>query len=301
MHSSGPRRGRGARVLVMLAIASLLTVLGTSVGNAAVRAPQATGGTGKWQQAIAQLPLPAKGCFTAAYPKVQWLPAKCKAASHIPFEPAPPGANPPLQSVGGGGANDYSAVVTGLMSSATGSFASESSGVTETGPIPLPTGGVGPAAANTYSLQLNTQTFKTTSCSSSSSCVGWEQFVYDSTDNEVYIQYWLEHYDATCPSGWTTFTFPSAPSDIYCYTSSLAGPLTVTAPTAAEPDQRDADGPRPCGWHRRSNHDGRRECRRQRHRPGQHCSTWPTAGTPPSLASSVMVTAPRRASARART
>ncbi len=234
MHSSGPRRRRGARVLVVLVIASVLTMLGTSVGSAAVRAPQATVGTGKWQQAMEQLPLPGKGCFTGAYPKVQWQRTECKAAPHIPFEPAPPGANPPLQSVGGGGANDYSAVVTGLMSSATGSFDSESSGVTESGPIPLPTGGVGPVTANTYSLQLNTQTFRTTSCSSSSSCVGWEQFVYDSTDNEVYIQYWLEHYDATCPSGWTTFTFPQAPTDTYCYTSSLAGLLTVTAPTAAE-------------------------------------------------------------------
>ena len=231
----------------MLAIASLLTVLGTSAGNAAVRAPQATGGTGKWQQAIAQLRLPGKGCFTAAYPKVQWLPATCKAASHIPFEPAPPGANPPSQSVGGGGANDYSAVVSGLMSSATGSFDSESSGVTESGPIPLPTGGVGPVTANTYSLQLNTQTFTTTLCSSSSACVGWEQFVYDSANNDVYIQYWLEHYDATCPSGWTTFTFPNAPSDIYCYTSSLGGPLAVTAPTAAELTSVTLTGEDPAG------------------------------------------------------
>ncbi len=247
MHSSGPRRRRGARVLVVLVIASVLTMLGTSVGSAAVRAPQATVGTGKWQQAMEQLPLPGKGCFTGAYPKVQWQRTECKAAPHIPFEPAPPGANPPLQSVGGGGANDYSAVVTGLMSSATGSFDSESSGVTESGPIPLPTGGVGPVTANTYSLQLNTQTFRTTSCSSSSSCVGWEQFVYDSTDNEVYIQYWLEHYDATCPSGWTTFTFPQAPTDTYCYTSSLAGPLTVAAPTAADLSSVTLTGRDPAG------------------------------------------------------
>ena len=197
-----------------------------------------------------QLRLPGKGCFTAAYPTVRWRPTRCKRALHIPFEPAPPtppGGSPPPQAVGGApGATDYSAVVSGVLSSANGSFDSESAGVTETGPVPTATG-PGAAAANTYSLQLNTETFKTSSCSTSASCVGWEQFVYDSANNDVYTQYWLEHYDATCPSGWTTFTFPSQPSDIYCFTSSSGTVLTVSAPAAGSLSNVTLTGKAPSG------------------------------------------------------
>jgi hypothetical protein len=240
---------RVPRALVVMVIASLLTALGPAIAASAAAAPQSVG-TGKWQQAMAQLPLPAKGCFTGAYPKVEWQPARCKTAPKTPFEPAPPlppGASPPPQLVGGAaGATDYSAVVSGVLSSAMGSFDSESAGVTESGPVPTSTG-PGPSAPNTYSLQLNTQTFTTTACSSSAACVGWEQFVYDSASNDVYIQFWLEHYDATCPSGWTTFTFPNNPSDIYCYTNSQTVSLTVATPSAGSLSSVSLTGKAPVG------------------------------------------------------
>lgn len=238
------------RVLLGLVTASLLAGLGSAAASAASADTPAGQGSGKWQQAMQQLRLPGKGCFTAAYPAVKWRAARCKPASHIPFEPAPPtppGGSAPPQAVGGGvGATDYSAVVSGVLSSATGSFDSESAGVTETGPVPTATG-PGASAANTYSLQLNTETFKTSSCSTSATCVGWEQFVYDSASNDVFIQYWLEHYDATCPGGWTKFTFPGAPSDIYCYTSSATAGLTVSAPAAGSLSNVTLTGKAPSG------------------------------------------------------
>jgi hypothetical protein len=249
----GPgKSGAGGRlkILVVLATAILLTVAGAFGTGAAAstRAPQSTG-TGQWQQAIQQLALPGKGCFTAAYPAVKWQAATCKAAPKTPFEPPPPssGEGPPPQLIGDPpNGTDYSAQVAGVMTSATGSFDSESSGVTESGPTPL-LSGPGAVEPNMYSLQLNTQTFTTPACSSSAACVGWEQFVYNSDGNDVYVQYWLEYYNATCPGGWTTYIFPSNPSDIYCYTSSMGVSLTVGTPPAADLSDLTLTGKAPAG------------------------------------------------------
>jgi YVTN family beta-propeller protein len=210
---------RGSTVLGAVVIASLL------MGRSAPVASAAVSSTAAWQQAIAKLALPSKGCFTAAYPTLQWQTAQCTTGPTIPFAPPPPAGSARPQVVGG--SNDYAAVVTGLLSSATGSFDSESPGVTETGPT-LTSTGPGPVTANAYTLQLNTQIFPTPSCSSSTACAGWEQFVYDSSHNQVLIQYWLLNYDADCPNGWTA-------SGSSCYMdSSQRGPLSVPGPTAAD-------------------------------------------------------------------
>jgi hypothetical protein len=224
------QHGSAPKVLAVVFAACLLTISGVPAGRASASTPQVTG-TQKWQQAMRQLPLPGRGCFTAAFPRVAWLRGKCHAATHTRYEPAPappPGGSPPPEVVGG--VTDYAAHVSGLLSSATGSFDSESPGVTESGPAPG-----GPVAPNTYSLQLNSQPSpRTAACSASPTCLGWEQFAYDSADNEVFIQDWLEHYDAVCPVGWTTYTFPGGPRDIYCYISSAATQLTGTAPAASD-------------------------------------------------------------------
>jgi hypothetical protein len=242
------RHSRGVRVLAAAFAAVLLAVFGATAGSASAGSPQATR-TGEWQQAMQRLPLPGRGCFSAAFPAVKWLRAKCHAAPRIPFEPAPPpppGGSPPPQVVAGGGPTDYSAVVSGLLTSATGSFDSEGAGVTESGPTPTATG-PGASTANVYSLQLNSQTFGTKACSAAKDCVGWAQFVYDSADNDIFIQYWLEHFDAACPSGWQSFTFPGAPTDIYCFTSSSGVTLTRAAPAASDLASVTLTGQAPAG------------------------------------------------------
>jgi hypothetical protein len=219
------QRRRGARVVVMLVIASLLTAFGTAAGSAAVRAPQAAG-TGKWQLAMQQLRVPGRGCFTAAYPRVAWLKAPCKAAPRHPYPPAH-GHRP--QTVGN--SNDYSAQVAGQISSATGSFDTVSTGATETGQQ----NGAGGQVANTFSLQLNVAPFTTPACAGSGNpggCLGWEQFLYSTTANQVFIQYWLLQYNATCPSGWTKFMFQGS-TDIYCFINSSGSTLTGGALTVA--------------------------------------------------------------------
>src|SRR5262249_55027868 len=59
-------------------------------------------------------------------------------------------------------------------------------------------------------------------------CQAWQQFVYtyeSRTTGEIFMQYWLINFDATCPSGWFTFQ-----SD--CFTNSNA--TTVSTVTAAQ-------------------------------------------------------------------
>lgn len=210
-------RRRRTKVLGVMVIASLLTAAAFSVGASAARKP-ARQEIKKWQQAMERLRVPGKGCFAASYPKVQWQRRRCKVAPHHPYGPAH-GHRP--QTVGNG--NDYAAEVSGSISSAVGSFDSISAGATETGIR----NGSGPQVANTFALQLNTKPFTSSVCTGHSGCKGWEQFIYSSTADQVFIQFWLLGYGATCPSGY------SAQPGNNCYTNSSSSTLSGTAPTAA--------------------------------------------------------------------
>jgi len=218
-------------VLRTLIGASLVAALGLSMAASGADAASPGQGIERWQHAIEQLRMPGKGCFDAAYPKVQWRPAKCTRPPSFPFDPPPPPhAGPPPAQVGDG-MNDYVAQVSGgSITSATGSFPSESSGVTETGL----TGGIGPVAPNMYTLQLNTETFTTPACKGGGpSCLGFEQFVYDTSTNTVAIQNWLNEYDAPCPSA--AWTEDPLYGHIYCFIDSPgAGALTALGPTAGQ-------------------------------------------------------------------
>ena len=166
---------------------------------------------------MARVPLPKKGCFEATYPNLQWREVPpVKAPPH----PMLPRRGPRPLIVGNG--NDISAQApTGHISTALGSFDSVTGVTSESGQI----NATGPAVANAYSLQLNTNTFTSTGCSGSPNpgCQGWEQFVFvnDGTSGFVFIQYWLIKYNNTCPAGdgWTQFSFPGS-TDIYCYKNS---------------------------------------------------------------------------------
>jgi IPT/TIG domain len=186
--------------------------------------------TAAWQGAISHTPLPGIGCFIASYPAVAWQASQCKVAPKVTFGPSAGlhSAKPFSPDVVGNG-NDYSAVMTSGIDQATGSFTGVSRNIAESGQ----NGGTGPQIPNTYSLQLNTQRFSTPECvgaSDPSACRGWEQFVYDSYANSVYIQYWLLGYDEPCPSTWMTF-------DSDCYSNSGADSLPSGSPNVGELDQ----------------------------------------------------------------
>jgi hypothetical protein len=199
-----------------------------------------------WRQTIIHIALPGKGCFVATYPETQWREMACKPPSTKLYPPRRPGMIR-TETVGGGGPTDFSAVVTGHITEAEGSF-DNVNGVTSECAVPCdPVTGVCPTnpsctgqPANSYSLQLNSKIFDTQTCSGSSpvapwaptggKCQGWEQFVYSSS-NSGSIQYWLEDYGppgSQCPTprgascgggastdGWCPFQF--TPSDpLYC-------------------------------------------------------------------------------------
>ena len=149
-----------------------------------------------WRKAIAATRQPGKGCFTATYPSLKWRSIRCVNA---PKYLMPPRSGVVPQVVGNG--NDIAAQApTGVISSATGSFDTLTNVTSESGPI----ANAGPSLADTYTLQINTDFFTTSVCSSSptASCRGWEQFVFEnrSSIHRAFIQYWLINFDTTCPT-----------------------------------------------------------------------------------------------------
>ncbi|MFZ1010891.1 MAG: VWD domain-containing protein [Candidatus Sulfotelmatobacter sp.] len=215
----------------------------TGQAEAASRAPTAVERE-SWRQTIIHTSLPGKGCFVAKYPEIQWRETPCQPPSTKLYPPKRPGMIR-LETVGGAG-SDFSALVTGHISEAEGSFDSVN-GVTSECAVQCPNQvcPVNPSCtgqpANSYSLQLNSKIFDTQTCAGSSpvttwtitggKCQGWEQFVYSSS-NSGSIQYWLENYGppgTQCPTprgascvaggassdGWCPFQFTSS-DPVYC-------------------------------------------------------------------------------------
>jgi hypothetical protein len=183
------------------------------VGSACLMAPAQAASTAQlqqsWRASIARTVTPGKGCYEAAYPLTAWKEVACVTAPNIPYLPrSGAGAG---QTTGDG--NDYAAVTATPTSSATGSFPKVKGLTTETD------GG----QKNVYSLQLNSNFMSNdqacAGAANPSACLGWEQFVYSSSERAVFMQYWLIHFDKTCPGGWFTF---SASGHTDCWKNSNA-------------------------------------------------------------------------------
>lgn len=238
MKSFSSARGRGTSVLGNMLAAILLSGFVTTQAAAPTSAEPAAAPTSpqdtarppvpqsreEWERAMARVPRPKNACSEATYPNLEWREVPCATPRNRPY---PPRRGPRPESVGNG--TDNAAEVTGVISSATGSFDSVNGVTSETGtqflgpqcmsPSPFP---------NTFSLQLNTKPFTTPLCSGSpnpSSCLGWQQFVHsnsspDSSTGNAFIQFWLIKYNATCPAGWNTYQ-PSQSSDINCWINGM--------------------------------------------------------------------------------
>jgi hypothetical protein len=236
-------RGFGSIIVASLAMAHLLSVTAsaqstapTSAEPTAVPSPQAAKppvpltpaerqNREQWRREMSAIPLPKKGCFTAVYPGKEWREVPCVPAPNYP-QPPRRGARPFVV----GNSNDVSAQTpSGFISQATGSFVTVSGVSSESGPI----ANSGPAVANAYTLQLNTNFMPgSVSCAGSPNpgCQGWQQFVFDNNGSggSVYIQYWLIKYNTTCPAGqnWNQFSFTGS-SDIYCWKNDSMGATPV--------------------------------------------------------------------------
>ena len=214
MPGSPPSTARKAKPDMKHILAAAIALAGFSSGAFAAAAPKPDAQAREaWRQAIAHTPVPEDGCFAASYPNPGWVKVQCKRAPARPYLPRRGRSG---YTVGNG--NDYSAVVSHVISSAVGSFPAVSGVTHETGYD---------GQANTYSLQLNSEFFTTTVCNGSSdpsSCQGWQQFVY-SNSGTAFMQYWLLDYGSTCPSGgWMAYQGS-------CYRNSSAVSVPVQAIT----------------------------------------------------------------------
>lgn len=182
-----------------------LGAAGVLVASGASAAPL-TAAQQSWRDAVTALATP-EGCFAAAFPKAEWHRVACAAAPAVPFLPRT-GARTG-RTVGNG--HDYAEVTASLVQAATGSFPTVTGVTRETGAN----------GANDYSLQLNSGFMKTSGCKGGASgCQTWQQFIYASGFNAVFMQYWLINYRNPCPSGWNSFG-----SDCYKNSASVNAPL----------------------------------------------------------------------------
>src|SRR5262249_45067859 len=126
----------------------------------------------EWRVAMAQTPLPKKGCFEGSFPNRQWREVACVKAPDYPMDPK---SGPTPLTVGKN--NDITAVApSGTISTAIGSFDAVSV-TSETSQV----AGTGPQVADAYTMQVNTNFMdNTTLCMGAadpSVCKVWEQFV----------------------------------------------------------------------------------------------------------------------------
>lgn len=178
-----------------------------------------------WRNAISRKAPPKKGCFTAKFPSVEWQEVPCVDAPNYPM--APKSGIVPF-TVGNG--DDVAAQApSGVISSATGTFDAVTNVTNESGPI----GNAGAAHPDTYTLQINTDFFITTICTTLSpnpGCRGWEQFVFENnpSNHRAFIQYWLINFDAACPANFQSF--PISPGHNHCVQlTNTSGAVATTA------------------------------------------------------------------------
>ena len=166
-----------------------------------------------WGMTMHQTIAPQGGCFEANYPSTQWVKVDCADA------PAYRSALPKGRTQTVGNAADYVAQAPSghTFSSVIGSFPTVTGVKTEKSVGVAAFGGGGILGANEYTVQINTNFYKSAACGSYAGCMAWQQYVMstntpvsltsssETDDTEVFIEYWLINYgsssSATCPAG----------------------------------------------------------------------------------------------------
>jgi hypothetical protein len=145
-----------------------------------------------WREVMARNPAPRDGCFEASYPSMMWKMVECVAAPERPFEPHK--GEVTRETVGDG--NDFAAEASGKISQTVGTFPTVTGVTSETD-----------GAKNDYSIQLNSNFMSgTAACEGGAKCLAWTQFVYSSSSESAFMQYWLISFGKTCPAGWNSFS-----------------------------------------------------------------------------------------------
>lgn len=179
----------------------LVPVLLSSAAVARAETPSDQTKRDAWRKSMARVPLPKKGCFNVSYPNTAWQEVPCGTPPARSYRPGQP-------YLVGHGIN-FEAKTANNMTSATGSF--DTVNVTSETDNGMP---------DIYSLQLNSGFFSSpTACAGgSNNCQGWQQYIYSSGLGTAFIEYWLLHYMAPCPAGWT-------PISVHCVKNSVSLPV----------------------------------------------------------------------------
>jgi hypothetical protein len=156
---------------------------------------------GAWRAAMLTTQRQKETCATATYPERKW--------HEVPCGP-PPNRRPvaPRKRIGshlGGNQfiSDLSLRANGKIEMAEGSFDRVEGVTSEFGGASGVSSENVTGVPNSFSLQLNSNTFYTPTCSSAAGCQGWVQFIYNSILHSASIEYWLLGYGTSCPPGWT--------------------------------------------------------------------------------------------------
>jgi hypothetical protein len=169
---------------------------------------------------MSRTPPSKEGCFKVTHPSTTWEEVPCVRAPNIEYLPrngghsgsAAGGAGAAALTVGNG--TDFSSAGSGILSWAEGTFPSVT--------------GVTSATSNSFSLQLNSNTFfGPSACAGAadpSACKGWAQFIY--APSSAFIQYWLISYGSHCPSNWNQSSDHNS-----CYRNSSAVSVPTISPT----------------------------------------------------------------------
>ncbi|GEM_PF-4252018 len=211
---------------LVLAIASSVpvTAFGSDDPDASTPASVAD-----WHKTMIQTPPGRKGCFEVVHPNTAWQEVPCAAPGDlgpIGVPPTVPGPSvvdsgtpaPGLSAMGAGTAAPGPLGVGGGVSGFVVSVAYPDDTLAFAAGYFLQVMGVtsiissdpnGNEKSNTYSLQLNTNTFSTLACNGTANpanCAGWQQFTYQNFQDhgEVRMWYFLLHWGKACDTshGW---------------------------------------------------------------------------------------------------
>lgn len=160
----------------------------------------------EWRELMAKTPSGSVGCHVVHYPDVTWSEVPCMDRPvRQGYHPSPRSSRA-LKIVGNRTYVAYGTPAGTSLEQATGSFRSVT-GLTSESDTTVPGNpGIG-GGPNHFTLQLNTNKFSTPQCAGISGCMGWLQFVFDSTDAAgayFTMENVLVGWGPTCPFGWST-------------------------------------------------------------------------------------------------
>jgi hypothetical protein len=210
IHTFGRFATSSVLVLILAGCRSGSVVPQTPQNAAAPAAGQFSGAgktIGAWHRSVTQIPLPAEGCYKASFPSTTWSRIACAKPPNRRLSEAPEGGILPDDV---GDIHDFTAEVgPNVIATSIGSFPA-ATGVENVRSVPNPQFGGKAQGPNSYSLQLNSNLFKTAACGELKHCLGWEQFGYLNSEKPfkgvLFVEYWLLPQDGKlfkhCPSSY---------------------------------------------------------------------------------------------------